>query len=87
VGRLKEHPLANRYLYENENTIIAMKGVSYITDSRKRLKAVQIEISTLEKYEEQIEDLLERIIASARKGEPASQLSEVKKRLKKKGKF
>jgi hypothetical protein len=64
-----------------------MKGVSYITDSQKRLKAVQIDISTLEKYEEQIEDLLEGIIASSRKGEPASSLADVKKRLKKKGKL
>lgn len=64
-----------------------MKGVSYITDNKKRLKAVQIDISTLEKYEEQIEDLLEGIIASSRKGEPSSPLSEVKKRLKKKGKL
>ncbi|MDQ3111621.1 MAG: hypothetical protein M3R17_17165 [Bacteroidota bacterium] len=64
-----------------------MKGVSYITDSRKRLKAVQIDIKTLEKYEEQVEDILEGIIASARKGEPSSSLENVKKRLKKKGKF
>ena len=64
-----------------------MKGVSYITDSQKRLKAVQIEISTIEKYEERIEDLLEGIIASARKGESSSPLADVKKRLKKKGKL
>lgn len=64
-----------------------MKGVSYITDSQKRLKAVQIDISTLEKYEEKIEDLLEGIIAASRKGEAASSLADVKKRLKKKGKL
>ena len=64
-----------------------MKGVSYITDSKKRLKAVQIDIKTIEKYQEELEDLLDGIIASARKGEPSSSLEEVKKRLKKKGKL
>ena len=64
-----------------------MKGVSYITDSNNRRKAVVIDISTIEKYEEQIEDLLEGIIASSRKGEPSSSLADVKKRLKKKGKL
>lgn len=64
-----------------------MKGVSYITDSRNRLKAVMIDISTIEKYEENIEDLLEGIISSSRKGEPSSSLADVKKRLKKKGKL
>lgn len=64
-----------------------MKGVNYITDSRKRLKAVVIDIKTIEKYQEELEDLLDGIIASSRKGEPSSSLEDVKKRLKKKGKL
>jgi hypothetical protein len=64
-----------------------MKGVSYITDGKKRVKAVQIDIKTIENYQEQLEDLLDGIIASSRKGEPSSSLEEVKKRLKKKGKL
>lgn len=64
-----------------------MKGVSYITDSKKRLKAVQIDIKTIEKYQEELEDLLDGIIASSRKGEPSSSIEDVKKRLKKKGKL
>ncbi len=64
-----------------------MKGVTYITDSRQRVKAVQIDIKTIEKYEDELEDLLEGIIASSRKGEASSSLDDVKKRLKKKGKL
>lgn len=64
-----------------------MKGVSYITDGRKRLKAVVIDIKTIEKHQEELEDLLDGIIASSRKGEPSSSLEDVKKRLKKKGKL
>lgn len=64
-----------------------MKGVSYITDSKKRLKAVQIDIKTIENHQEELEDLLDGIIASSRKGEPSSSIEVVKKRLKKKGKL
>jgi hypothetical protein len=64
-----------------------MKGVNYITDSKKRLKAVVIDIKTIEKHQEELEDLLDGIIASSRKGEPSSSLEDVKKRLKKKGKL
>jgi DNA-binding protein YbaB len=64
-----------------------MKGVSFILDSKNRVKAVQIDIKTIEKHEEELEDLLEGIIASARKGEPSSSLANVKARLVKKGKL
>jgi len=64
-----------------------MKGVSYITDEKSRRKAVVIELKTLEKYDEQIEDLLDAIIAESRKDEPSVSWEDVKKRLKKKGKL
>lgn len=64
-----------------------MKGVSYITDDKKRRKAVVIDLKTLEKYDEKIEDLLDSIIAESRKDEPSSSWEDVKKRLKKKGKL
>lgn len=64
-----------------------MKGVSYIFDDRKRIKAVQIDIKTIEKHEEKIEDLLDAIIAEARKDEPKRSWSDVKKSLKQKGKI
>lgn len=64
-----------------------MKGVSYVTDGKNRKTAVLIDLKTLEKYEEQIEDLLDGIIASARKDEPLVSWEDVKKKLKKKGKL
>jgi hypothetical protein len=64
-----------------------MKGVSYITDDKNRKKAVVIEIKTLTQYEEQLEDLLDVIIAEARKDEPIIAWEDVKLQLKKKGKI
>lgn len=64
-----------------------MKGVSYITDGKSRKKAVVIEMKTLEKYDEQIEDLFDAIIAEARRDEPTVSWEGLKKRLKKKGKL
>ncbi len=64
-----------------------MKGVNYIFDSRNRIKAVQIDIKTIEKHEEKIEDLLDAIIAESRKDEPKRSWADVKKSLKQKGKI
>ena len=64
-----------------------MKGVSYITDSKSRKRAVVIDLKVLQKYDEQIEDLLDAIIAEARREEPSVSWEDLKKRLKKKGKL
>ena len=64
-----------------------MKGVSYITDENSKKKAVVIDLKTLEKYDDKVEDLLDAIIAESRVEEPASNWTTVKKRLKKKGKL
>jgi hypothetical protein len=64
-----------------------MKGVNYITDARKRVKAVVIDIKTIENHQEELEDLLDGIIASSRKDEPKRSWEDVKKALKKKGKL
>ena len=64
-----------------------MKGVSYITDEKSRKKAVVIDLKTLEKYDEQIEDLFDAIIAESRVDEPTINWGDLKKRLKKKGKL
>jgi len=64
-----------------------MKGISYITDEHSRKKAVVIDLKTLEKFNNQVEDLLDCIIAESRVEEPASSWSTVKKRLKRKGKL
>jgi hypothetical protein len=64
-----------------------MKGVRYITDSKNRKKSVVIDLKTIEKYEENIEDLFDVIIAESRKDEPSVAWEEVKKKLKNKGKL
>jgi hypothetical protein len=39
-----------------------MKGVNYITDSQNRKVAVQIDLKLLEKYDEEIEDLIDEMV-------------------------
>ena len=46
--------------------IPVMKGVSYVTDSSNKKVAVQIDIKLLEKYDEEMEDLIDGIIAESR---------------------
>jgi hypothetical protein len=64
-----------------------MKGVSYITDNKNRKTAVVIDLKTLEKFDDQIEDLFDVIIAESRKDEPTVSWEQVKKNLQKKGKL
>lgn len=64
-----------------------MKGVDFITDDKNRRKAVVIEIKTIEQYPEEVEDLIDVIVAESRKDEPKRSWEEVKKSLKKKGKL
>lgn len=64
-----------------------MKGVSYITDSKNKKTAVVIDLKTLEKYDDQIEDLFDVIISESRKDEPSVRWDDIKKTLKKKGKL
>jgi hypothetical protein len=64
-----------------------MKGVSYVTDESNKKLAVQIDIKLLEKYDDEMEDLIDGIIAESRKAEERRPLNEVIKTLKKKGKL
>ena len=64
-----------------------MKGVNYVTDDKNRKVAVQIELKLLEKYDEEIEDLIDGIIAESRKNEERVPLDKVIKGLKRKGKL
>ena len=63
-----------------------MKGVSFITDDKNRRKAVIIELKTIEQHQEEVEDLLDIIVAESRKDEPKRDWTDEKKSLKKKGK-
>ena len=76
----------NCYLCGLINTL-NVKGISYITDSKNRKKAVVIDFKTIEKYDENLEDLFDVILAEARKDEPSSSWDDVKKKLKSKGKL
>ncbi len=67
------------------NTI--MKGVHYVTDASNKKVAVQIDLKLLEKYDEEIEDLIDGIIAESRKDEERKPLDEVIKGLIEKGKL
>ena len=62
-----------------------MKGVDFITDDKNRRKAVVIEIKTIERHPEEIEDLIDVIVAESRRGEPKRSWDDVKKSLRKKG--
>jgi hypothetical protein len=64
-----------------------MRGVNYVTDASNKKVAVQIDLKLLEKYDEEIEDLIDGIIAEARKDEKRKPLNEVIKSLKKRGKL
>jgi hypothetical protein len=64
-----------------------MKGISYITDDKNRKTAVVIDLKTLNKQAEAIEDLLDVIIAESRREEESIPFEKVVKSLKKKGKL
>ena len=64
-----------------------MKGVSYITNENNKMIAVQIEIEAIKKFQDDVEDLLDGIIAESRKGEKKTSLSKVISNLKKLGKL
>ena len=61
-----------------------MKGVSYITNKKNQKTAVVIDLKTLKKYDEQLEDLFDMIIAESRSEEPSVSWETVKKNLKRK---
>ncbi len=64
-----------------------MKGVSFVTNNKNEKIAVQIDIKSIEKHQESLEDLLDGILAEARKDEEKISLDKVIKSLKKSGKL
>ena len=64
-----------------------MKGITLIKDETHNKRFVQIDVDTLQKFEERVEDLLDAIIAESRKDEKIVSWEAVKKELKKKGKL
>lgn len=74
----------NYYFY---GKILFMKGLSFIKDKKNKKVAVQIDLKTLAKYEEKLEDLYDVIIAESRVEEESIPFEKVVKKLKKKGKL
>ena len=64
-----------------------MKGITLIKDETHNKRFVQIDVDTLRKFEERVEDLLDVIIAESRKDEESVSWEQVKKGLKKKSKL
>jgi hypothetical protein len=64
-----------------------MKGVTFITDETNNKRYVQLDIKEVAKNPEMFEDLLDIIVAEARKNEKKIPLEDVKKKLKKAGKL
>ncbi|MCU0442072.1 MAG: hypothetical protein MUE96_06715 [Bacteroidia bacterium] len=64
-----------------------MKGISYLTDENNKRKAVVIDLKAFKKHEEEIEDLLDILIAESKQAEESISFSTVVKSLKAKGKI
>ncbi|MDA0194609.1 MAG: hypothetical protein O2887_15650 [Bacteroidetes bacterium] len=64
-----------------------MKGVTFITDKSLKKRYVQIDLEQLEKHQNEIEDLLDIIIAESRKDEEGIPLEQVIEELKAEGKL
>ena len=60
-----------------------MKGVTFLTDETNKKRLLQIDIKEVAKNPEKFEDLLDVVIAEARKDEPKISWEEAKKKLKK----
>jgi hypothetical protein len=64
-----------------------MSGIVYITDKKNRKKAVVIDYELFKNHEEELEDILDVIIAEEREKEKSIPLAKVIANLKKKGKL
>ena len=67
--------------------MINMKGVTILTDEKKRRKILQVDIKEVAKNPDDFEDLIDILVAESRKNEPKKSWEEVKKNLRKKGKL
>jgi len=64
-----------------------MKGVTFITDETHQKRFVQIDLEQLEKHQNEIEDLLDVIIAESRKNDEEVSWEELKGQLKAEGRL
>ena len=64
-----------------------MKGVSYLTDTKNRKKAVVIDLKILEKDEESIHEFIDVLVAESRRNDKLIDWEDAKRQLKKAGKL
>ncbi|MDP2386901.1 MAG: hypothetical protein Q8M29_11055 [Bacteroidota bacterium] len=64
-----------------------MKGISYIMDEHNKKKAVVIDYNLFKKHSEQLDDMLDIIVAEVRSEEQSLPFEKVMAHLKKKGKL
>ena len=64
-----------------------MKGVTFITDETHNKRFVQIDLDRLEKHQDEIEDLLDVIVAESRKDDDEVSWDKLKKQLRAEGKL
>ncbi|MFY8184705.1 MAG: hypothetical protein ACOVLD_01440 [Bacteroidia bacterium] len=64
-----------------------MKGISFITDGQNKKKAVVIDYNLFKHHSEELEDMLDVIIAEAREEEKSIPFEKLVAQLKKKGKL
>jgi hypothetical protein len=63
-----------------------MKGISFLTNGKNERIAVQIDYSLFKNHEQEIEDILDVIIAEERQKEESMPFEKVASKLKKKSK-
>jgi hypothetical protein len=64
-----------------------MDGISYITDSDNRKKAVVIDLKVIEEHEDDVHDFIDSIIAGSRKNDELIDWEKAKNDLKSAGKL
>jgi len=64
-----------------------MEGVTFITDETHDKRFVQIDLDQLEKHQNEMEDLLDMILAESRKDDEEISWDALKKELEKEGKL
>jgi hypothetical protein len=64
-----------------------MKGVTILTDEKKKRRILQVDIKEVAKNPDQFEDLIDVLVAEVRQDEKSIAWNEVRKTLRKKGKL
>jgi len=64
-----------------------MKGVTILEDQADKKRYLQIDIAELDKRREQIEDMMDGLIAEQRGGQPSITSDALEKKLRKQGKL